>query len=191
MNSIIKPSLPTAALFLDALDSRGKFTFQTFDDDESRKDKKLVRVLHGTLDDHATTLTTINQKGAGIFVTVNQTNLKGRKANDIEKVRAAFVDLDGSPLEPVLDHPLEPHIIVESSPSRWHAYWLCELPCEEFSAVQLGLAEKFNGDTSVHDLPRVMRLPGFYHLKCGVGRTCEKTNVRIGRNQLDHAGDIE
>ena len=179
MNSIIKPSLPTAALFLDALDSRGKFTFQTFDDDESRKDKKLVRVLHGTLDKHATTLTTINQKGAGIFVTVNQTNLKGRKANDIEKVRAAFVDLDGSPLEPVLDHPLEPHIIVESSPSRWHAYWLCELPCEEFSAVQLGIAEKFNGDTSVHDLPRVMRLPGFYHLKCGVGRTLKPFQTRI------------
>ena len=111
MNSIIKPRLPTAALFLDALDPQGKFTFQTFDDDESRKDKKLVRVLHGTLDKHATTLTTINQKGAGIFVTVNQTNLKGRKANDIEKVRAAFVDLDGRPLEPVLEHPLKPHAL--------------------------------------------------------------------------------
>ena len=185
MNSIIKPSLPMAALFLNALDPQGKFTFQTFDDDESRKYKKLVRVLHGTLDDHATTLTTINQKGAGIFVTVNQTNLKGRKANDIETVRAAFVDLDGSPLEPVLDHPLEPHIIVESSPSRWHAYWLCELPCEEFSAVQLGLAEKFNGDTSVHDLPRVMRLPGFYHLKCGVGRTLKPFQTRIEQIRED------
>ena len=179
MNSIITPSLSTAAIFLDTLEPQGKFTFQTFDDDQDRKDKKLVRVLHGTLNKHATTLTTLNQKGAGIFVTVNQTNLKGRKATDIVKVRAAFLDLDGSPLEPVLDHTLEPHIIVESSPARWHAYWLCELPREEFSAVQLGLAGKFNGDTSVHDLPRVMRLPGFYHLKCGVGRKLEPFQTRI------------
>jgi putative DNA primase/helicase len=179
MNSIITPSLSTATIFLDTLEPQGKFTFQTFDDDKSRNDKNLVRVLHGTLNKHATTLTTLNQKGAGIFVTVNQTNLKGRKATDIVKVRAAFLDLDGSPLEPVLDHTFEPHIIVESSPSRWHAYWLCELPCEEFLAVQLGLAEKFNGDTSVHDLPRVMRLPGFYHLKCGVGRTLEPFQTRI------------
>ena len=179
MDSIITPSLSTAAIFLDTLELQGKFTFQTFDDDQSRKDKNLVRVLHGTLNRHGTTLKTLNQNGAGIFVTVNQTNLKGRKAANIVKVRAAFLDLDGSPVEPVLDHTLEPNIIVESSPARWHAYWLCELPCEEFSAVQLGLAEKFNGDTSVHDLPRVMRLPGFYHLKCGVGRKLEPFLTRI------------
>lgn len=179
MNNIITPNLPTAANFLDTLEPEGKFTFQTFDDDQSRNSKNLVRVLHGTLNKHATTLTTLNQKGAGVFVTVNKTNLMGRKGTDIVKVRAVFLDLDGSPLEPVLDHSLKPHIIVESSPSRWHVYWLCELPCEEFSAVQIGLAEKFNGDTSVNDLPRVMRLPGFYHLKCGVERTLEPFQTRI------------
>ena len=69
MNSIVKPSLPTAALFLDALDPQGKFTFQTFDDDESRKDKKLVRVLHGTLDKHATTLTKVTTHLVRVSVT--------------------------------------------------------------------------------------------------------------------------
>ena len=81
MNSIKKPNLPEATLFLDTLEPQGKFTFQTFDDDQSRNDKNLVRVLHGTLNNHAANLTSLNQKGAGIFVTVNQTNLKGRKAN--------------------------------------------------------------------------------------------------------------
>ena len=177
--NIMKPNLSTAALFLDTLESQGKFTFQTFDDNQSRASKSLVRMLHGTLNNHAETLATLNQQGAGIFVTINQTDLKGRKTNNIEKIRAVFVDLDGSPLKPVLDHHLEPQIIVESSPSRWHAYWLCELPREKFSAVQIGLADRFNGDTSVQDLPRVMRLPGFYHLKCNAKKTLEPLQTRI------------
>ena len=176
---IIQPNLTISNRFLNTLEPQGKFTFQTFDDNQSRASKSLVSMLHGTLNSHAKTLTNLNQKGAGIFVTVNQTNLNGRKANDIEKIRAVFLDLDGSPLKPVLDHHLEPHIIVESSPSRWHAYWLCDLPREKFSAVQLGLAYRFNGDTTVHDLPRVMRLPGFYHLKCSSKKTLEPFQTRI------------
>ena len=91
MNSIITPSLSTATNFLDTLEPQGEFTFQTFDDDQSRNNKNLVRVLHGTLNKHATILTTLNQKGAGIFVTVNKTNLKGRKATDIVRVRVRLI----------------------------------------------------------------------------------------------------
>ena len=147
--NIMKPNLPTAALFLDTLESQGKFTFQTFDDNQSRASKSLVRMLHGTLNNHAETLATLNQQAARLFATVNQTNLKGRKANDIEKNRAVFVYSDGIPLKPVLYHHLEPQIIVESSPCSRNAYWLCELPREKFSAVQMGLADRFNRDTSV------------------------------------------
>lgn len=39
----------------------------------------------------------------------------------------------------------------------------CELA--QFGPAQKALAEKFGGDPSVHDLPRVMRLPGFLHRK--------------------------
>ena len=79
-----------------------------------------------------------------------------------------FVDLDGSPIQPIKDLPedLQPHIIIESSPNRWHAYWLvnnCEL--EQFKQLQQDLAAKFNGDKAVNDLPRVMRLAGFSHNK--------------------------
>jgi hypothetical protein len=61
---------------------------------------------------------------------------------------------------------LQPHATVESSPGRFHAYWLVTgLPLAEFKALQLAIAERFNGDRKVHDLPRVMRLPGFLHRK--------------------------
>lgn len=59
-----------------------------------------------------------------------------------------------------------PNIIVESSPGRYHAYWTVE-DCQlaHFSGIQRRLATLFSGDPAVHDLPRVMRLPGFVHQK--------------------------
>lgn len=76
------------------------------------------------------------------------------------------MDLDGAPIGPVLQCGLKPHLIVESSPGRWHAYWLVDgLDLEEFTAIQTAIITIFNGDKAVKDLPRVMRLPGFLHQK--------------------------
>lgn len=97
---------------------------------------------------------------------INEGDGKGRHASNVVRVRAHFVDLDGAPLAPVLEASDKPHLIVESSPGRWHVYWfLDECPLEEFKVRQQRLAEKYGGDSSVVDLPRVMRLPGFYHHK--------------------------
>ena len=145
-------------------DARG-FTFQTFDDSEQKRGG-LIRVMHGTLAQHADELRRLNNAGAGVFVTINETDLAGRKAENIVRVRAVFVDLDGAPLEPVLKHDPQPHMVVTSSPSKWHAYWRVEdLELGEFQDAQRGLIEHFNADPAVKDLPRVMRLPGFFHLK--------------------------
>jgi hypothetical protein len=101
-----------------------------------------------------------------VFVTVNETDGKGRATTNIVRVRATFVDLDGAPLEPVTTHRIPPHIVIESSPDRWHAYWLTvDCPLKDFKIAQKRLASQFNGDPSVCDLPRVMRLPGFLHQK--------------------------
>jgi hypothetical protein len=124
--------------------------------------------LHGTLDEHWDALVRLNAKGAGIFVTINETDGKGRKAENIIKVRFLFVDLDGSPL-PTFG-PL-PHITVETSPGHWHVYWRVYWPgtnqelLEKFADKQRALIAAHKGDPAVCDLPRVMRLPGFFHLK--------------------------
>jgi RepB DNA-primase from phage plasmid len=77
-----------------------------------------------------------------------------------------FVDLDGSTLQPVMACGLDPHIVVESSPGRFHAYWRVDaLPLDQFGPVQRTIADRFNGDRTVTDLCRVMRLPGFPHRK--------------------------
>jgi RepB DNA-primase from phage plasmid len=158
-----------AERFLRLLDPGAtSFTFQTFDDNKERHDKRLARVLHGTLADLWGQLASLNARGAGIFVTVNETDGQGRRIENVERIRAAFVDLDGSPLEPVSQSDLPPHLEIESSPGRWQAYWLSAIggiKREQFSDLQKRLAERFAGDDAVHDLPRVMRLPGFLHCK--------------------------
>jgi putative DNA primase/helicase len=82
------------------------------------------------------------------------------------RVRAVFVDLDGAPPEPAMSWEPPPHLTVESSPGKWHLYWLVDgMPLEQFGDVQKQLAERFAGDKAVCDIPRVMRVPGFYHHK--------------------------
>jgi hypothetical protein len=149
-----------------------EWTFQTFDDNAERRDRKLAQILFAQNGRVASRLAKLNDRGAGVFAMINRGDGKGRKAENVIEVRAVFVDLDGTPLS-VLDRaPLEPHIVVESSPGRFHAYWRLEgLPREQFAAVQLALAQRFDGDPAVKDLPRVMRLPGFYHLKSAPFRT--------------------
>lgn len=172
------PDLDEAQRFLDALAPNGVFTFQTLDDvvlpdGKKRGDGRLSKVLHGTLDQHNDKLLQLNQDQAGVFVMVNEGDGVAhegyktcRSAASVVQVRALFVDLDDAPIDPVMNAAVKPNIIVKSSPGRYHAYWLAQdCPLEAFSARQKQLAAKFKGDRTVHDLPRVMRLPGFVHQK--------------------------
>jgi putative DNA primase/helicase len=164
--------LKAAKRFLDVLDADAEeFCFQTFDDvklpdGKPRKDARLVHLRHGSLGKLADKLRTLNEGGAGVFVAVNETDGKGRKAQNIVRVRGVTVDLDGAPLAPVRACRLKPHLIVESSPDKFHVYWLVKgLPLAEFEDVQRAIAKRFDGDPSVALLTHVARVPGFYHNK--------------------------
>jgi putative DNA primase/helicase len=122
---------------------------------------------YGTLAEHWDWLVKRNERGAGIYVTINETDGKGGKKTNIIRIRALFEDLDGSPLAPVVNAKVKPHIIVQSSPGRFQTYkcFTGRMPLRVFEPLQKALANRFNGDPSVHDLSRVMRLPGFVHRK--------------------------
>lgn len=166
MTSTYRTDVSSAQTFLAALDpTGGSFAFATFPDSKGAP-SSLARREHIKIDTPLDRLMQRNEAGAGVFVTVNQTDGVGFGNANIVRIRAVFVDLDGAPLAPVLDAPLTPHIVVESSPGRWHAYWLIrDLPVTEFKRVQQRLAATFGGDTAVCDPARVMRLPGFEHRK--------------------------
>jgi P4 family phage/plasmid primase-like protien len=158
-------NLKEAYRFLQVLEQDGQFTFLTFDD--KKEGKVPVREFHGTFEEHAEDLEQMNESGAGIFVAVNETNLKGRKTPDIIRVRAHFIDSDEEPIEDVCRRfSLKPHMMVETSEGKGHAYYLvADAKLEEFKMVQEKLIEALGTDPAVKDLSRTMRLPGFFHMK--------------------------
>jgi hypothetical protein len=161
MSESASPASHTLA-FLNALDRNANaFAFRVLPEGDKSSLKASNHV--GGLAQLRPMLDQKNSQGCGIFVAVNE---GGQRANDITRVRAVFADTDGAPLEPILA-ALEPHIIVESSLGRWHVYWLVAdgFPLDRFKPVQAAIAQKFGTDPSINDLPRIMRLPGFYHQK--------------------------
>lgn len=165
----VASAVSEAIRFLEALEpGASSWSFQTFDDTPGKR-PELAGTRHGTLMQHADWLTAQNVQGAGVFVTVNETDGKGRKASNVIRVRALFADFDNpepDALERLRADPLPPSIIVESSTGKWHAYWLIEgLALADFKPLQQRIAEHWGSDPKVCDLPRVMRLPGFQHCK--------------------------
>jgi hypothetical protein len=148
-------------------------TFQTFADPKELKDEKsLRRVLHGPLAVHWEELVNLNKRSAGIFVMVNEGDgviHEGEKTCRCEKsvraLRALFADDDTGKLTPAA-LPLPPSMLVQSCHGL-HPYWLLRPgePLARFREAQQAIASALGTDSKVNDLPRVLRVPGFFHLK--------------------------
>ena len=160
----LPPNFDDARTFLETLAGQkdAEFTFQTFDD-SGEKNRSITGIIHGTFDEVSADLAQLNQNGAGIFVTVNQTDGTGRRKENVISVRAVFVDSDSGPIpEPAL----QPSMLIQTKRGQ-HAYWvLCEgEDMKYFTSTQVSLSKHLNTDPSVKDLSRVMRVPGFFHMK--------------------------
>lgn len=157
-------SYAEAEKFLTALDpNESNFAFRLFG--ESVK----AEAIFGSLEKNHNYLLQKNIEGAGIYVTVNKTDGKGVKAENIVEVRALFLDFDNKQrnnISVINSMPIEPSIVVCSSELKFHCYFKVDgVPLEEFKQAQDYLNRKYDADPSINDLPRIMRLPGFYHNK--------------------------
>jgi hypothetical protein len=157
--------LDEAERFLDFVAGDDVIGFRTFDDQERARVAPVK--LYGSFEECSYKLKQQNEKGSGVFWVVNHSKDKNQTDSSIDSIRAVFVDLDGAPLFPVFHSDPAPHVILESSKGKYHAYWLVtgDFPVSDFSRFQKALAKKFKGDPSVHNLSRVMRIPGFVHQK--------------------------
>lgn len=163
--------LREAARFLEVLgDGDTEFVFQTFSDQKPKNGKDLnARVLVGTLEEHGELLTALNDQKVGVFVQINAGS--GRGAKHITAVRELFIDLDDpntsiDSMRAIRKYMPRPTKVVVSSDKKFHVYWRvsnCEL--DQFKALQKQLAITFNGDSTMSNLDRVMRVPGFNHCK--------------------------
>lgn len=94
---------------------------------------------------------------------VNETDLIGRKKENMTRVRTLWQECDRGD-EP--DLPCQPHMVVESSPGRFHRYLLvADPPLDSFAGVQERLIRQYGSDPNAKDITRGLRLPGTLHLK--------------------------
>jgi hypothetical protein len=157
-----------AKMFLAALDpNASRFTFQFFNDHEGG----YAEIVHGTLDEVWPKVQALNtrSRGVGVFVTINETDLRGRNTKNMLRGRALFVDADSKEqgkrcFKTFSTYDAAPSMAV-SSGRGWHFYFLTDVPRDQFSPLQKSLIDKVGTDPAIKDLPRVMRLPGTLHLK--------------------------
>ena len=163
---MIDPDLEVASAFLARLDPSDNFTFQLIHDSKKRSRSY---ILHGSLWDHSEELIAKQREGYGVFVCINATDGKGRETKNITAIRAFAADLDGAPKENIYRFGLVPSYTIESSPGKWHAWWLLEsqqeCPLDQYTPIMERIARIIESDHKIVDLPRVLRVPGFYHQK--------------------------
>ena len=152
----------------------GPQTFQVFPD--SKDTEGHAEILHGTLEEKHDELKALNERGMGVFFTVNQTDGQGRKASNITRVRSYICDIDDTPdvqekfhrLLEVTRSPTPPSAIVESK-NGLHVYWYAkdeqDIDPRAYSRVNQHLITRFRGCAQSKDIARVLRVPGFMHRK--------------------------
>jgi hypothetical protein len=159
-----------AVEFLAALDpTASEFTFQFFSD---APDKRFARIVHGKLDEVWPEVEHLNtpERGVGVFVTINKTDGNGRSQKNIVGVRAFPIDADNDEqvahCEGTFDAcGVTPNIAVKTGKGKHYYFLVDDVALDEYTNYQHEIIEKLGTDRAVKDLPRVMRLPGTYHLK--------------------------
>ena len=157
----------------------GPQTFQVFVDDQESDVRP--EIIHGEWGGCYAQLLRLNDRGAGVYHTVNGTDARGRSAENVTSIRAWFTDIDGVTdarakrgiVRRLLEHPTSPSAIVETR-NGLHGYWYAvpgtEVDADAFRATIEGLILYWGGDRSVKDLARVLRTPGFAHRKRKAGQ---------------------
>jgi hypothetical protein len=174
-----------ADTFLSLLDGASdSFTYQSVGEGKQKGNHSLTRILHGSLQERMAELVALNNCGAGVFVTINETDGRGRKTENIIRVRSIWQDEDdgysGS-------FPLPPSMVVSSSPGKFQRYWWAnDLPREDFKALMDVMVDKYGSDKRALGINRVLRLPGFFHHKADpyLVTIPEASGVRYSADEL-------
>ena len=141
-------------------------TWQTFydvKDGTSRPD--LAKVFSCNLNGSMDYLNYAQSQKCGVYVCINETDLQGREAHNITKLRVFFADYDGV-AEP--NWPIAPSFKTKRDDTHGHAFWVInpdEWQSSEWTVMQRRISQKCGTDPQVIDPTRVVRVPTFLHLK--------------------------
>jgi hypothetical protein len=175
---------PAAKSFLAFLDPAGtdQHAFQAYDDDKERRKKSMMdnrgadaraRTWIGDFDSLFKTLEGFNRDGCAVHVTINY--VVGRRlAANVQRVRKHFIEKDDAePMQSVIDRAAAMGLPIawanESSPGKFHYYFNIDdalgADLAGFTQRQKQLVTLFGAGKESTDLPRVLRVPGFWHQK--------------------------
>ena len=145
---------------------------------------------------HARQISTIEQARLNVYCSANPRNrLGGTKSEDVAVARSLFADLEnisaGQAVEKIKKSGLPTPTMTINSGHGIHLYWRLVEPMTDLEAwrtLQKRLIQLLGSDPSIHDPPRVMRLPGFVNLN-GVPAPCGIIDAdedrRYGLAELD------
>lgn len=167
MRKMLQPVLSDMSKFKKFIHGEQATCFQSYSKREGME-RKSVAFPGKLTTEMKKKLVAANSTGMEVAMMINQSNGKGRSSSGVNKVNALFADFDDGNMtfEKLMDLPIKPHMIVESSPGKYHAYWLvanCDV--DQFKPVMRALAHKLGSDPNVTDLARVMRMPGTINWK--------------------------
>lgn len=108
-------------------------------------------------------------KNPTLHITLNETNTQGRKRGDISSYRVLCCDLDYKISEDKLLRIYKKYkvqMVVRSSPGKYHLYWKLERgsDLELWSKLQLGIAQRLDGDLQLSLPTSMIRVPGFVRI---------------------------
>lgn len=110
----------------------------------------------------------LNLEGYGIHFTPNDFN-GSRKKENITKINWWFADLDAGTKEEQMTKIdkllMKPSMIVESK-RGYHLYWKSvDASVDNFRKIMEGISKKIGSDEAIKDPARMMRAPGYFHMK--------------------------
>ncbi len=175
--------MPEVEHFLTLLDGDADtFIFARGDDDKERRKRLIAEAKQSgrpppglwehRRGSHVSTQPWLQEKqrdGWGVFVAVQAMRGAKCRLSDVAYIRCVFAEMDiGEPLKP---YPLEPSMIIESSPGKYHVYWLVSpeepINADEFNGIEMRLVETYGSDPDCKDRARRLRLPGTWNVKPG------------------------
>lgn len=155
-------NLSQAQLFLNCLDpTADRFLFVLINPDRQSEPPKAAFVEPSAAFND---LMAWNSQGYGVYVNVNQTEGVHRRRENITRCRAVFIEDDNKTRSK--PYPINPNLVVESSPGKYHIYYLTSTTVfDQYEEVQQTLVNDYGGDPNARDISRILRVPGFYNTK--------------------------
>ncbi|WP_343622279.1 phage/plasmid primase, P4 family [Roseateles puraquae] len=168
-NHLKNATLQQALDVCRAIHGHYSFVIQLLRWNSTSKHLEPVKQIYTDTADLAHRIDDLYGQGLTAMLLVAPADQCSTKIEDVRATWALACDLDEGAL-PILRNPLlEPSIIIQTSPGRFHVVWLLKeaLEPERAGALLRAMARRLNADPAFARTNQLIRLPGFVNGKHG------------------------